>query len=118
MKIIKENEQKVEKEKKILKCIPVFAIMPIIITFIIYIAVYEGAIFFCESSGAVKFDLTTSFDRSVPFLSEWILIYVLSYLVWVVGFIVISNLGRKDFYRFITTTIISVIVGGIIFVSF
>lgn len=117
MATVKEQVTKT-KERKLFGCIPVYSILPVILLYATHAAVYELTLWINSISTMQKFDLTTAFDRLVPFLSEWILIYLLSYGIWLFGFFVIANLGRKDFYRFLTACFLAIILGGIIFVVF
>lgn len=48
---------------------------------------------------AYKHDLTTYLDTIIPLRTEWIIIYVLSYLQWAVGFIIAARESRDVCYR-------------------
>lgn len=50
---------------------------------------------------AVKHDFSTKLDKLIPIRTEWIIVYVLAYLQWLIGFVAAAK-ERKDLcYRII-----------------
>lgn len=46
-----------------------------------------------------KYSLSTSWDEAIPFRTEWIIIYVLSYIQWAIGYIVAGRERKKLCYQ-------------------
>lgn len=53
------------------------------------------------------YDLTMDFDRAVPFIPEFIYIYLGCYLFWIVNYIMSAYFGKKQFYRFVAADLSS-----------
>jgi membrane-associated phospholipid phosphatase len=51
-------------------------------------------------------DLTTAFDQAVPFIPEFIYIYFLSYVFWIVIELIVCSVSMEHFYRVITISLI------------
>ena len=70
----------VKKESFLKKILPAYAWMPVIVAFGIQLIVYCGLKIIVERMPL--HDMTTALDRSIPFVPQWIIIYVLSYASW------------------------------------
>ncbi len=53
------------------------------------------------------YDLTTAFDRAVPVIPEFVIIYLGCYIFWVVNYILIAAQGKEYCYRFATADIMA-----------
>ncbi len=62
------------------------------------------------------YDFTASFDRKVPFVKEWIVIYIGCFLFWAVNYVLIAREGKENCYRFATADILSRIICAIFFI--
>ena len=103
--------------KRILyRVFPEYAWIPVIIAFSIQLIVY------CGLKIPVRYltlhDMTTQLDRMIPFVPEWIVIYILSYVSWFVTIRMIVFESREKCYRFATTYIIGFLITGIIFLVY
>ncbi len=76
-------------------------IIPLISIFVINLIIYSGS--GIMTAGWRHVDLTTEFDRAVPFWPGFIWIYLLAYPVWAVGYVLAAQNGKDRFYRFVAT---------------
>lgn len=98
------------------KIIPLWGILPLLSAFGLNMVVYSGAMSICADWK--HYDFTTALDRMVPLVPGWMYIYFGCYLFWVVNYIMVARIHRDDpseFYRFVTTDMMSRIVCGIFF---
>ena len=100
--------------KKLLSRLPFDGLIPLLTCFLINDIVYFILRIFME--GARHYDLTTPLDRMIPFRPEWVSIYFICYIFWVVNYLLIAGLGKERLYRFVTADILSRLVCGIFFV--
>lgn len=64
-------------------------------------------------------DLTTDLDRMVPFQPAWVSIYVLSYIFWIVSYVLAARENnRDDWFRFVFADMLSRTVCGVIFILY
>lgn len=82
---------------KIYKVLPKYAFAPIIISIIFNFAVYGGSKFIVADMQ--KYDFSIAIDKALPFVDRMIIIYVLAYVAWIVGFIVIGRESREVCYE-------------------
>lgn len=98
---------------------PLFAIIPLVACFALNMLVYSGTMVLCADWH--HYDLTTSFDRAVPLVPEWMIIYFGCYLFWVVNYILVARINRDNkevFYRFVITDMCSRLVCAVFFIGF
>lgn len=53
------------------------------------------------------YDLTTAFDRAMPVIPEFVIIYLGCYIFWVWNYILIAAQGKEYCYRFVTADIMA-----------
>lgn len=82
---------------KIYKILPRYAIIPIVASLVLNMLVYFGNRLF--TTQMYHYDFSIRIDDYIPFISEWMIIYVLSYVAWAVGFIVIGRENRDVCYE-------------------
>lgn len=95
--------------------IPTYAYLPIVIAFICTNLVYFLTKLVYDPERA--YDLSLGIDRALPFVPAFILFYVLAYLQWIFGYIMIARESREEFYKVAYTNILAKILCGIIFVA-
>lgn len=81
---------------KIYKILPKYAVIPSAASIVLNMLVYFGSRII--TTGMYHYDFSISIDDYIPFISEWMIIYVLAYVVWVVGFIIIGRESREVCY--------------------
>lgn len=82
---------------KFYKLLPKYAIIPIVASLVLNVVVYFGNRII--TTDMYHYDFSIPIDGIIPFASEWIIIYVLSYVIWIVGFIVIGRESREVCYE-------------------
>lgn len=103
-------------QKRIDPICPLFAIIPLISCFALNMIVYSGTMVLCADW--YHYDFTTSLDRAVPLVSEWMYIYFGCYLFWIANYILVARINRDKpsmFYRFVFTDMLSRIVCGVFY---
>lgn len=98
------------------KIIPKYAIIPLISVFILNLLTYYGTRLI--NKNCFHYDLSGMFDISVPFLPTFIIFYVIAYLQWFVGFILIARESRDLCYSMLTGEMIAKLITFIIFIIF
>ena len=83
------------------KYLPLWSILPLISIFVLNCLIYWGSGIL--TANRYHFDFTTSLDRAVPLIPQFIWIYVLAFPVWAVNYILASQRGKDGFYRFVAT---------------
>lgn len=56
---------------------------------------------------APHYDLTSELDRKIPFVKEWVLVYVICFAFWALNYILIAREGKEHWYRFVTADMMS-----------
>ncbi len=64
------------------------------------------------------YSLETAIDRALPFVPEFIYIYILAYLQWVIGYIVIARESRENCYRFLTAEMVAKIICMVFYIVY
>lgn len=102
--------------KTIGKLIPDYGVLPLITCLLMNGLVYWGTQILMHK--AKHHDLTTTLDMKIPFIKEWVIIYVVCYLFWAVNYILIAREGIEKCYRFVFADLLSRLICGIIFIVF
>lgn len=77
--------------------------------------VYWAAMALAENRAA--YDLTTAFDRAVPFLPWTVSVYLVCYLFWGINYLLVGHLSKKEFYQFVTAELGCKMICFLIFVA-
>ena len=85
---------------KIYKILPGYAFVPIIASVVLNVIVYFGSRII--TVGMYHYDFSISIDKQLPFVAPMMVIYVLAYVHWIVGFIVIGRESRELCYEFMS----------------
>lgn len=86
--------------EKIYKVLPKYAVIPILSSLILNCLVYWGSRII--TGNMYHYDLSIGIDRMLPFVPEMIVPYVLAYVAWIIGFIVIGRESREVCYEVMT----------------
>ncbi len=106
-------------KKRIDSIIPLYGIVPLLACFALNMIVYSGTMILCKNW--VHYDLTTSLDESIPLVSSWMYIYFGCYIFWIVNYVMVARIYRDDkkqFYRFVTTDMMSRLVCAVFYMAF
>ncbi len=99
---------------KIYKILPRYAFLPIFLCLIINIITYFGTRIFTQ--GMYHYDFSCRIDDSIPFTTWMIWIYILAYVAWIVGFVVIARESRAVCYEVLTGEQIAKLICLVIFI--
>lgn len=99
------NLERSNDVKKVNKILPSYAIIPLISGVIYNCFVYWGSNFLCRN--LPHYDFTMAFDRNVPFIPEFVSIYFLAYVFWIINYILIGRGEKEKLYRFVTADLLS-----------
>lgn len=93
-----------EKMKKLISAYS-YMILPLLACLAVNFLVYS--IIAPMTDSWKHYDLTTAFDRAVPVIPEFVIIYLGCYIFWVVNYILIAAQGKEYCYRFTTADIMA-----------
>lgn len=102
-------------QKHLAKWIPEYGLLTLIIGFSVNSIVYWGTQL--VTANTYHNDFTSSLDQKVPFVKEWIVIYIGCYIFWIVNYILIAREGKEKCYRFATADIMSRLICGVFFIA-
>ncbi len=102
-------------EKNLNRWLKAYSIVPLISVFTFNSLVYWGTMKVTE--GWHHYDFTLSFDRVVPFVPEWVYIYLVCYLFWAINYIMSAWFGKERFYQFVTADLLSRVICCIFFLA-
>ncbi len=91
------------QEKK--RIIPKYAYIPLLCAVLLNTIVYNGSKLI--SNHLHHFDFSIIIDAYIPFCSLFILIYILAYLHWIIGYIIISRENSYTCYSILSAEIIA-----------
>ena len=78
--------------KTLRKIIPTYAIFPLALTGILNLLAYQGAKLVQFLFGTANaLDLTTAWDRAIPFRPAWVLVYVGTFLFWIYQYTTVAR---------------------------
>lgn len=100
--------------KYIDKWIPAYGVLGLICCFLWNSLIYTGTQLAMKN--AYHYDLTTDLDRKIPFVKEWVLVYVICFAFWAVNYILILREGREKWFRFMAADMLSRLVCGVFFI--
>lgn len=84
-------------KKYMLKIMPVYSWIILTIILIVNYITYFGSRIF--TSGLKHYSLVISLDRKLPFISFFVLFYILAYLQWIIGFVMIGRSRREVVFQ-------------------
>ncbi|MDD2958415.1 MAG: phosphatase PAP2 family protein [Lachnospiraceae bacterium] len=90
-----------------------YSILPLLSAFLFNDLIYWGSMVLAKNR--YHYDFTTELDRMVPLVPWTIIIYLGCYIFWIVNYIIIGHLEKKEFYRFITADLLSRFLCGVFF---
>lgn len=88
--------------------LPLYAIIPLIGSFVFNTIIYSSTMALCEN--LPHHDFTTDLDRMVPVIPWFVYIYFLSFPFWAVNYILIGRGGKKQLFQFLTADLASRVV--------
>lgn len=98
------------------KWIPEYGILSLITCFMVNSLVYSGTQFIMKDT--YHYDLTSNIDNQIPFMKEWVVIYLICYFFWIFNYILIIHEGKEKWFRFVFADLLSRLLCGTIFIIF
>ncbi len=90
------------------KIVPPHARFPLIALVLFNMLVYYGSsVIVRNMDPSMLNDLSTPIDDAIPFFTPFITIYILAYVHWFVGYIVLTHGGREHFFKVATAEMIA-----------
>ncbi len=96
------------------KIIPRYAFFSLIFCFVFNSCIYTGTQILMRD--ARHYDLTTAFDKRVPFVPGWVTIYIVCFAFWALNYILVTREGCEEWFKFATGDYISRIICLVFFV--
>jgi len=103
--------------KKVFKIFPLFSLIPALSLWLAHVISYYGSRVLYNAFNFKWFDFTTAFDRIVPIIPPFIIIYILSFAFWAFVFFYAANAGKERYYTFWTASMITYGVSLIIYLA-
>ena len=103
--------------KKFLKLFPLYGIIPALLLWVAHFVSYYTSKGLYAVIDFRWFDFTTAFDRWVPVIPAFIIIYIGSYVWWAFSFFYGANASKERFYTFWTSSMIVYAVCLIIYIA-
>jgi len=101
-------------KKRLDPIVRLYSAIPLITCFAVNMLVYYGAMLI--NRNRFHYDFTTDFDRSVPIIPLFVVIYFVCYSFWAVNYIIIGRISREHCMRFVFADISSRLVCAIFFI--
>ena len=102
--------------EKIGKIVPLYAVIPLISAVVFNFAIYVGANILVGDLPHI--DISSEIDKQIPFCAPFILFYVLAYIQWIMGYIVISHHSKEYCVKVAIADIIAKAISFLFFVFF
>lgn len=104
-----------QKSGKLLhNIVPRYAILPLILALTVNNCVYIGVAQFKDKLSFLS--LATPLDKHIPFITPFVIFYVLAYVQWVLNYILIGRDSKELCYRFVLGDIFSKIICLLFFI--
>lgn len=98
------------------KLIPTYAIMPLVMTGVMNVLAFYGTRVIRDLLGMTyMMDMTTSFDRAIPFLPVWVIAYIGTYLFWTYQNIKVAQECEAMAYRLVSADFTAKVICFVIF---
>ncbi len=113
MKVKKQTPLGRIYRKTIGRIIPDYALLSLISCFMLNMVIYFGTQYIMAA--VPHWDLTNRLDDRIPFVKEWVIVYVGCYLFWAVNYILVTREGKDLWYRFAAADMTSRLICGFFF---
>ncbi len=112
--------KKLDWNKRILGILPIYGLMPCIISPILNTLTYSGTklIYPHASSYHNIYHSLGNLDEMIPFCPAWMLGYVFAFAVWIVGFILVAREERKVCYEVFTAEVLAKLMVLVVFLVY
>ena len=94
--------------------IPEYSFFSLLACFLVNCFVYWGSRLIVR--GKDHYDFTSKLDKRIPFVKEWVIIYLICYVFWIINYILIAREGKEKWFRFAFADILAKLLCGIFFI--
>lgn len=94
--------------------IPEYGVLSLIACFLVNGFIYWGTQLIMK--GKNHYDFTSKLDNKIPFIKEWVVIYLVCYVFWIINYILITHEGKEKWFRFAFAEILAKFICSIIFI--
>ncbi len=101
-------------EKTVGRLIPMHGFFSVIFCFVFNSVLYFGLQVLMR--GVEHHDFTSSFDRMIPFVPAWSIIYLGCYVFWGANYILVTRQKKEEWFQFATADYLSRIVCAFFFI--
>ena len=102
-------------KEKICAVFPPYAWLPLFAVLAFNSVVYNGTRIF--NAGRIHYSMWTAVDDAIPFFTPFVVIYVLAFVQWGIGYILIGRESREACFRFYTADIFAKIIALVFFLA-
>lgn len=95
--------------------IPEYGLLSLISCFLVNSIIYWGTQLLMKDK--IHYDFTSELDNKIPFVKEWVVIYLVCYVFWAANYILISREGKDEWFRFAFADMLSRIICGVFFIA-
>jgi len=96
------------------KLIPEYGILSLIACLVVNGIIYWGSHQIVKDK--FHYDFTSRLDNKVPFVKEWVVIYLVCYIFWAANYILAAREGEEEWFRFAFADYLSRLICGIFFI--
>lgn len=101
---------------KIEKILPRYAYLPLFMAVAINMLVYSGSQVI--TNHLTHYDLTMGIDEFIPVIPAFVVIYLLCFAVWVIGYILIGRESKEYCFYYVTADIIAKLICLVFFIAY
>lgn len=99
---------------KLEKILPRYAYLPLFMAVAINLAVYTGSKLI--TSNFIHYDLTMRIDNFIPLVPAFVIIYLLCFVEWTIGYILIGRESKEHCYHYVLADIIAKLICLVFFI--
>ena len=103
-------------KEKILKIVPAYGVIPVLAVFAFNLITYYGTKII--DIGRLTHDVSIGLDSQIPLLTPFMLIYLLAFVEWVIGYVMIARDSVKLCYWYIPAELIAKFICLVIFIVY
>lgn len=100
--------------KRFERILPRYAYVPLFIAVVFNMLTYYGTRL--VNTSMHHYDISLPLDDLIPFVPQAIVVYVLAFVTWLIGFVVIARESRKVCYRILSAELVAKMISFLIFI--
>lgn len=100
-------------KKKLLNIIPSYAYFPLVMAVLLNFLVYNGSNILVGH--LPHYNFTLKIDEMIPFIPEFISIYLLAFISWIIGYIIIARESEEVCFHYLSAEMIAKLICFVFF---